>query len=199
MRFTIGNTRLGALLAAALLVGLAGTAWAQQGTIAGTVTDAASGAPISDARVTIVDTRLQSVTNSRGAYRITGVQPGTVPIEVRRIGYRTAVAQVTLDAGQENTSDFQLTVSVVMLDEVVITGTAGELQRRAQAATVSDINVAGLMEKAPIGNVQDVLQSRVPGVSVTSASGSSGTSNQIRVRGASSISLSNEPLLVYCR
>ncbi len=196
MRFTIGNPRLSVLLAAALLVGLASTGWAQQGTIAGTVTDAASGAPISDARVTIVDTRLQSVTNSRGAYRITGVQPGTVPIEVRRIGYRTAVSSVTLDAGQEITSDFRLTASVVMLDEVVVTSEVGEAQRRAQAGTVSSIDVAGLMQNAPITNVQDVLQSRLPGVSVTSASGSSGTSNQIRVRGASSISLSNEPLLV---
>lgn len=196
MRFTIGNTRVGALLAAALLVGLASTGWAQQGTIAGTVTDAASGAPIADARVTIVDTRLQSVTNSRGAYRITGVSPGTVPVEVRRIGYRTAVSSVTLDAGQESTSDFQLTVSVVMLEEVVVTGTAGDQQSRAQPATVTHIDVAGLMKDAPITNVQKVLQSRLPSVSVTSASGSSGTSNQIRVRGASSISLSNEPLLV---
>ncbi|HEY7684981.1 MAG TPA: SusC/RagA family TonB-linked outer membrane protein, partial [Gemmatimonadales bacterium] len=195
MRFTIGIPRL-SLLTAALLVGLASRGEAQLGTIAGTVTDAASGAPIADARVSIVDTRLQSVTNSRGAYRITGVLPGTIPLEVRRIGYRTAVASVTLEIGQEVTSDFQLTASVVMLEEVVVTGTAGELQRRAQAATVSDVNVAGLMEKAPITNVQDVLQSRLPSVSVTSASGSSGTSNQIRVRGASSISLNNEPLLV---
>ena len=195
MRFTIGSSRL-SLLAAALLVGLASRGEGQLGTIAGTVTDAASGAPITDARVSIVDTRLQSITNARGAFRLTGVQPGTVPVEVRRIGYRTAVSSVTLGVGQEVTTDFQLTASVVMLEEVVVTSEVGEQQRRAQAATVSSLDVASLTQVAPITNVQDVLQSRLPGVSVTSASGTSGTSNQIRVRGASSISLNNEPLLV---
>jgi TonB-dependent starch-binding outer membrane protein SusC len=179
----------------ALLVGLAGTVRAQQATIVGTVTDAASGAPVADARVSIVGTALRGVTNFRGAYRITGVPPGTVTVEVRGIGYKTTQAQATLGGGQEYASDFRLTTSVVTLEEVVVTGTAGEQQRRAQAATVSDINVAGLKEVAPITSVQDILRSRLPGVSVTSASGTSGTSNQIRVRGASSISLSNEPLL----
>ena len=158
MRFTIGNTRLGALLAAALLAVLPSAGRAQQGTIVGTVTDAASGAPIADARVTIVDTRLQSVTNSRGAYRITGVAPGTVPLEVRRIGYRTAVSSVTLEPGQESTSDFQLTVSVVMLEEVVVTGTAGDQQSRAQPATVTCEPAATLApcegaSSAPAGGV----------------------------------------------
>ena len=197
MRFTSGNIRHGALLAAVLLAFASSTGWAQQVAIAlGLVTDAASGAPIGDARVTIAGTRLQSVTDYRGAYRIVGVVAGTVTMEVRRIGYKTLTSQVTLLDGQETTTNFALTASVVRLEEVVVTGTAGEQQRRAQAATVSDINVAGLREVAPIANVQDILQSRLPGVSVTSASGSSGTSNQIRVRGASSISLSNEPLLV---
>jgi TonB-dependent starch-binding outer membrane protein SusC len=185
-----------AAAAVALLAGSAGTAWAQQdATLQGIVTDAASGAAIADARLKIVGTMLQAVTNFRGTYRMTGVQPGTVTVEVRRIGYKTTQSQVTLSAGEEATADFALTASVVMLEEVVITGTAGDQHRRAQAGTVSDINVAGLKDVLPVINVQDVLQSRLPGVSVTSASGSSGTSNQIRVRGASSISLSNEPLL----
>jgi TonB-linked SusC/RagA family outer membrane protein len=183
-----------ALAATVLLVG--GSAAAQTATVQGTVVDGASGAPIADARVAIVGTMLQAVTNLRGAYRITGVEPGSVVIQVRRIGYRTADVPVTLGAGQEYTGDFRLTASVVMLEEVVVTGTAGELARRAQAATVSNIDVSSLKDVAPITNVQDALQSRLPGVSVTSASGSSGTSNQIRVRGASSISLSNEPVLI---
>lgn len=195
MRFSIGSNKLSGLLAVALLCGTASTGWAQGATLEGTVTDAASGAPIADARVTIKDTRLQGSTNVRGFYRITGLTAGTVTLQVRRIGYRTLETTVTLSEGQQITSDHALTASVVLLEEVVVTGTAGEQQRRAQAATVSDINVSDLKEVAPISTISDVLQSRVPGVSVTSASGSSGTSNQIRVRGVSSISLSNEPLL----
>src|SRR6266545_63259 len=163
--------------------------------VRGTVTDVASGAPISDARIRIVGTNLQAATDARGTYRITGIRPGQVTIQVHLIGYRRAESQVTLSAGQEATSDFALAASVVTLEEVVVTGTAGDQQRRAQAGTVSNVDVAKLMEAAPVTTVAQALQSRVPGVSVTNAAGTSGTSNQIRLRGASSISLSNEPLL----
>src|SRR6266496_6203278 len=88
-----------------------------------------------------------------------------------------------------------ITASVVLLEEVVVTGTAGKQERRAQGAVVADVDVASIRQVAPINTATDALRARVPGVSVTSASGSSGTSNQIRIRGAASISLSNEPLL----
>jgi len=195
MRFTIGRTGLGAALALAMVVWAPPLAAQQRATIQGAVTDAASGAPIGDARVAIAGTTLQAVSNARGVYRITGVPAGTVTVQIRRIGYKTFETTVTLAEGQEFTGDYQLTGSVVLLEEVVVTGTAGAQQRRAQAATVSDIDAAGLTAVAPVSTVSDILRSRVPGVSVTSASGTSGTSNQIRVRGVSSISLSNEPLL----
>ncbi len=164
-------------------------------TVQGTVTDAATGAPIPEVRVSITGTALQAVTDVRGSYRIAGVRAGPATIQVRRIGYRTVELRVVLVVGQVYAGDAQLNTSVVALDEVVVTGTAGELKRRAQAATVSDINVADIMPVAPVTTVAQVLQARVPGVSVVGAAGSAGTSTQIRVRGASSVSLSNEPLL----
>jgi len=195
MRFTIGRMGLGPVLALGVLFWAPPLAAQERATIQGTVTDAASGAPIADARVAIVGTTLQAVSNARGAYRITGVPAGTLTVRIRRIGYKTFETTLTLAERQEFTGDYPLTASVVLLEEVVVTGTAGAQQRRAQAATVSDIDAAGLTAVAPVSTVADILQSRVPGVSVTSASGTSGTSNQIRVRGVSSISLSNEPLL----
>lgn len=182
------------LVAAAFLV--PGLVMSQQtATVQGTVTDAATGAPIADVRVSITGTALQAVTDLQGNYRIAVVRPGPVTIQVRRIGYRTVELRTTLTAGQVYTGSAELAMSVMALDEVVVTGTAGELKRRAQAATVSDIGVADLMPVAPVTTLSQVLQSRVAGVSVLSAAGTAGTSTQIRVRGASSISLSNEPLL----
>jgi TonB-linked SusC/RagA family outer membrane protein len=168
---------------------------AQTATVQGTVTDAVTGAPIPETRVSVTGTALQAVTDVQGAYRITGVRAGPATLQVRRIGYRTVELRVVLVAGQTYAGDAQLQTSVVSLDEVVVTGTAGELKRRAQAATVSDIGVADIVPVAPVATVAQVLQSRVPGVSVVGAAGSAGTSSQIRVRGASSISLNNEPLL----
>jgi TonB-linked SusC/RagA family outer membrane protein len=194
MRFARAELRR-ALLCAGLLSGYAGIAAAQEAVIQGTVTDVASGAVVPDARVTIDGTNLQSVTNISGQYRIAAVPVGTHTLSVRRIGFRSMSREVTVASGEAQTVDFGLTASVVLLEEVVVTGTAGEQRRRAQAATVSEINAADIKQVAPVADVSELLQSRTPGVSVTGASGSSGSSTQIRVRGASSISLSNEPLL----
>lgn len=195
-RASIWGKILPLALVAAALVGLPGTAASQAtATVTGTVTDIGSGAPVVDARVQIAGTLLSSVTDIRGQFRITGVRPGPVTVQVRRVGYRAQDLEVTLAPGQNYEATFRLTTSVVQLAEVVTTGTVGEQTRRAQAATVADIGVSDIAQVSPVGNVNQVLQSRVPGVSVVGASGTSGTSSQIRVRGAASISLSNEPLI----
>ncbi len=195
MRLTIGRATFCAVWALGALLVAPPLAAQQTATVQGTVTDGASGAPIADARIVIVGTTFQGVTNVLGNYRIAGIPAGAVTIQVRRIGFKTLSAPVTLAEGQEFTGNYALTASVVQLEEIVVTGTAGQQERKAQAATVSDVDVASLRQVAPTQTVANVLQSRVPGVSVTAASGSSGASSQIRVRGASSISLSNEPLL----
>jgi TonB-linked SusC/RagA family outer membrane protein len=166
-----------------------------QATVIGQVTDAGSGAAVADARLQIAGTTLSAVTDIRGNYRITGVTPGAIVIEARRVGYRALDLAATVTAGQTFTGNFRLVTSVVVLSEIVTTGTVGEQTRRAQAATVADIGVSDIAQVSPVSNINQVLQSRVPGVSVVGASGTSGTTSQIRVRGASSISLSNEPLI----
>ena len=196
MRLNTIRTGFGAMLALATFLLAAPRCLAAQGAnVEGTITDAASRAPIADAQITVEGTRLQGVTNARGYYRISNIPAGTVTLQVRRIGYKTLSTAVTLAEGQNFTGDYAITASVVMLEEVVVTGTAGKQERRAQGALVEDLSISDLSAKMPLGSATDALQSRVPGVSVTSASGSSGTSNQIRIRGAASISLSNEPLL----
>ena len=196
MRLNILRTGFGALLALATFLAPQRSLAAQgSANVEGTITDAASLAPLADAQVTVEGTRLQGVTNARGYYRINGIPAGTITVQVRRIGYKTLSTALTLADGQNFTGNYALTASVVMLEEVVVTGTAGKQERRAQGALVEDLNVSDLGKQMPLNSTTDALQSRVPGVSVTSASGSSGTSNQIRIRGAASISLSNEPLL----
>lgn len=195
MRLNRIRTGFGAVVALAMLLVVPRSLEAQGASVEGTITDAASGAPIADAQVTVEGTRLQGVTNARGYYRIGNIPAGTITLQVRRIGYKTLSTAVTLAEGQNFTGDYAVTASVVLLEEVVVTGTAGKQERRAQGAVVADVNVADLNAVAPLNVATDALRSRVPGVSVTGASGSSGTSNQIRIRGAASISLSNEPLL----
>src|SRR5688500_13861586 len=152
------------------------------GSISGRVTDAASGRPVSSAQVQVVGTALQGVTDLRGQYRIANVPAGSVKIQARRVGYRAVEREFTISAGVESTQDLTLTTSMVTLEEVVVTGTAGDQAKRAQGAQVAQISVSDVMQTAPIRTFEQVLQSRTPGVSVTLASGTSGAFSSIRIR-----------------
>jgi len=183
-------------LGAALLVALpARAAQAQNGQIAGKVTDAASRLPIADARVVVTGAGLEAQSGTDGSYRITGVRPGAARVSVFRLGYKAFVDTVTVTAGQTTTLDIRMTTSVINLSQVVVTGTAGNQERKAQAAVVATVSAADIIKNAPVNSVANLLQSRVPGVALTSASGTAGTATAIRIRGASSINLSNQPLL----
>jgi TonB-linked SusC/RagA family outer membrane protein len=196
MQRTFRSILVGAAAAVMALVAITpAIAQAQNATLVGKVTDAATSAPISGASVLIGGTTLVSVTNDAGEYSIANVRPGLVTVSVQRIGYQAKGDTVRLAPGARVTKDFTLSATVSRLSEVVVTGVTGDTRRAAQAAVVATISASDVVRNAPISNVNELLQSRLPGVSVNAASGSVGTSRQIRIRGASSISLSNQPLI----
>jgi outer membrane receptor for ferrienterochelin and colicin len=88
-----------------------------------------------------------------------------------------------------------MTSQAVSLEQVVVTGTAGNQERRAQAAVVASIDAGDVVKEAPVTTVTQLLSSRVPGVVVTDGTGNTGTATRILIRGAASISLSNQPLV----
>jgi outer membrane receptor protein involved in Fe transport len=84
------------------------------GVLAGTVTDAATGAALSGANVSIVGTELATVTDARGRYVITNVLPGTIRLKVSLIGYTDAeVTDVAVTQGQPTSLDVALQPTVV--------------------------------------------------------------------------------------
>lgn len=178
-----------------LLAVLADPLRAQQATISGRVTDATNGAPLADARIRVVGTALETVSNERGEYRIASARPGRAQLNVLRIGYRLATDTVQVPTTGNVTKDFAMSPSLTTLTDVVVTGTVGNQERRAQAATVSSISASDIKAAAPITNVNEILQSRVAGVSVNASSGQAGSSRSIRIRGPASISLANRPIV----
>jgi TonB-dependent SusC/RagA subfamily outer membrane receptor len=184
---------------ARLLLGLLllpATSWAQGvGTIRGRVTDAVSGAPVAAAQISLVTTRLGGLTDNEGRYVLRGVPSGNVTVRVVRIGYQPATTQVQVAAGGDVTADVKLTVAAKTLDAVVTTAT-GEQSRKSFGNVVATVRADSLIEKAAATNVNEMLQGRVAGVQIVQGSGQTGTSSSIRIRGTSSLSLSNEPLIV---
>ncbi len=178
-----------------LFLALAGPVQAQEGRITGRVTAAGTSLPLAGVQVHLPGTGRGTLTNASGSFVIINVPVGEVTIRAERIGYHTEERTVTVVLDETAVLDFELTVSAIGLDEIVVTGTAGQSLRRSQPAQVSVVDAAETIELAPINSVSEVLQSRIPGVSVTHGSGVTGSSQKIRIRGSSSISLSNEPLI----
>ena len=180
----------------ALLAG-AGVVQAQRDTsiVTGRITSE-GGVPIPSAIVTIRSLRLSSATNDAGTYRLTVVGLGTraETLHVTRLGYRPKDVVFSLGQGTV-TVNVEMQATAVALDQIVVTGTAGNQEVKAQSAVVATIDATDLMAKAPVLNVNELLYARTPGVSLTVASGASGANTRIDIRGQSSISLSNQPLV----
>lgn len=171
-------------------------AFAQQsGTITGRVTEGGTGRPVADAQVVVVGTTRGARTDAEGRYRITDVPAGTAQVRALRIGYSSAAQPVTVAPGESNTADFALSTAAVSLDRVLVTATGGEQRRVEVGNVVSSINVEEV-QKAAVPNGASLLQGRAPGVTVIQNGGTTGTSARVRIRGANSINLSNEPLLI---
>ena len=170
-------------------------AQAASGVITGKVTDGGTGQPLREVRVIVVGTAITVFTNAAGEYRITSAPVGLANVTVYKIGYQAANDTTRVMAGGTSTKDFTMAVSRVQLSDVVVTGTAGNQERRAQAAVVTSVDVSEIAKGSPAQNFSQLLQSRVPSVSVSSASGTAGTSRRINIRGAASVNLSNQPLI----
>lgn len=160
---------------------------AQTGSVVGRVIDAQTGRPVATAQVAVSGTSLGALVDNEGRFRIDNVPVGSREVRAIRIGYQTATAVVTVQAGAPVTVELRMAESAIALDEIVVTGTAGDTRRKAIGNAVSSVSAAEMLEKAPAVNVTEVLQAKTPGLTLMPGSGTSGTGSNFRLRGASSI------------
>ncbi len=173
-----------------------GLAAQQQGaTLTGRVLDAGSQAPIPSAQIQIVGTNRGGVTGDDGRFRITNLKPGTYQLRALRIGFQAGSQTVTLTTGSPVVADFALREAVVSLDEVVTTATGATTRKREQGSVVGTVT-PNPEELASASTPSQLLTGKVAGVDVSTSGGTIGSGSTIRIRGASSLSLSNEPIVI---
>lgn len=164
----------------------------QRGPVGGTVVAEGTLRPLSGAQVMVAGTEIGTLTDEQGRFRIEDVSGPEVTLRVRLIGYRTT--ERTVSVGETDVR-VQLSESAIALEEIVVTGTPGATQRRAIGNAVGTINAAQRVEQGSPPDFQSLLGGRVPGVNVQFGSGNVGTGGVVRVRGLSSLSLDNEPII----
>src|SRR5512134_1015070 len=104
---SIGVLRAAAI-AAVLAVSLtAGPAAAQNGTIAGTVTDN-TGAVVANAEVRVEGTQLHATSDDRGRYELRNVPAGTHTLRVLLLGHKGTTQVVTVSAGASTEVNFTI-------------------------------------------------------------------------------------------
>lgn len=141
---------------ALLTVALPGLAFAQDGKLSGTITDAETGDPIPGATVVLVGTQQGAATNSEGQYVIIGIDPGTYDVRTSFVGYTTQVVEGLLVTSDRTTSlDFELTTEMIQGEEVIV---EAEQVVVDQNQTTSRSLVTGEeIARLPVTDLQDVV------------------------------------------
>ena len=171
-------------LTAVVALLLAGPAAFAQGVSKGKVLDA-QGEPIIGASVVVPGTTTGVITDIDGNFEIR-VAPGTT-LEVSCIGYTTV--RVAAAANMNVT----LQEDAEMLEETVVIG-YGTVKVRDLTGSVAAVGEKDLAQ--PVANVGEALQGKMAGVVVSLNDGTPGAEPQIRVRGAKSITQTNNPLYI---
>lgn len=130
-----------------------------------------------------------TVTNIDGNFSI-AVSADAKSLVLTFVGYQAK--EVVLN-GQSNI-DVIMDEDVLGLDEVIVVG-YGEMKKSDLTGSVSTVKVEKL-SSIPANSIEGVLQGRVTGMQVVNSSQEPGAGSTIRIRGASSFSGANDPLVV---
>ena len=159
--------------------------WAQT-TVTGKITDQ-NGAPVPGATITIKNTALSTVSDANGNFSISA--PANATFVISYVGYQNV--EVTATGGVVNVA---LQPGDNAMTEIVVVGYGTKIKKdlTGNIASVKGSDVAN----TPVPNFNQALQGRAAGVFVEANNGKVGEGVKVRIRGAGSISASNDPLYV---
>jgi iron complex outermembrane receptor protein len=160
-------------------------------TVRGQVVDDATKQPIAGAQVSVAGRA--ALSGNDGRYVITGIRAGSDTVRARRIGYAPATQAVTILGNATVIADFSLAAQAVGLAEMVVTGygtqSAGDITGAVSQISVEDFNLGA------IATPQLLIQDKVAGVQIL-GNNQPGGGLSIRIRGATSVNASSDPLYV---
>nr|GEZ46035.1 hypothetical protein [Tanacetum cinerariifolium] len=158
--------------------------------VSGRVTDQKTGEGLPGVTILLKGTTTGVSTSADGRFSLNVPESGGMLV-ISSVGMTTQEVEV----GNRTTLDLVLSANNKELNEVVVTGYGQQQERREITGSVATVTSAQYKDQ-PIIGVDQALQGRAAGVQVLQNSGTPGSGVSVRVRGAASISASNEPLYV---
>lgn len=163
-----------------------------QSELTGHIVDANTNEPLIGASVTVKGNKQEGVvTDVDGNFTLSTKENAPLKLKIEYIGYRPIDIEV-YDA--EEPIEVQLKENSKFLNEVVVIG-YGTQKRENVASSISSINNNSFKD-VPVTSLDQVLQGRASGVSLTTPSGNVGQAPIVRVRGVASITSGTQPLYI---
>ena len=137
---------------------------AQAGTLSGKVTNAATGAPVSDAEVRATGAKsYNAMTGADGTYRIVGVADGSYTVMVRRIGFES---KTIANARPGSVYNVTLAARVIELNQTVVTASRSRPEKALDAPAQISVITSERIEERPAVTIADHLRA-TPGIDIS--------------------------------
>lgn len=172
-----------------LLVLISQVSLAQNKVVTGKVTDARDGTPLQGATVSAKGNRSGTQTDAKGVFSLT-VDNSVSAIVISSVGFNAQ--EISLDG--KTSVEVAMAINNTSLGEVVVIG-YGTARRKDLTGSVSTVSTKDF-NKGPLTSPEQLINGKVAGVQITAPSGAPGSGGRIRVRGTSSLSGSNDPLII---
>jgi iron complex outermembrane receptor protein len=157
-------------------------------TVTGTVTDADDGTTLPGVNIQAKNTEIGTITDVDGNYSIT--VPENAVLLFSYIGY----AAQEIEVGNRTVINVALKLQTELLEEIVVIG-YGQVRKEDATGAISTVSAKDF-NQGSITSPQELITGKVAGVSIISDGGAPGSNSTIRIRGGSSLTASNDPLIV---
>ena len=185
---TLRMLRHSAIMLAVFALGIS-TAMAQTRTVSGKITASADGSGIPGVNVQLKGTTKGTSSNAAGSYSIEVSGPNAV-LSFTFVGFEPQEVKV----GTRNLIDVSMASSSQELNEVVVTALGIKREEKSLGYSVGKVDGKNL-NRVITENVLNGLSGKLAGVSIN-ATGTTGSSVSMIIRGAKSLSNDNQPLFV---
>lgn len=183
------NQWISVVICTAMLIFISvGSTVAQQRRITGKVSDKNDGSPIPGVTIKVKGSSLGTSSNTNGEYSLQVAEGASLIFSY--VGYH----ELSLQVNAQNVLNAALVPTDQKLEEIVVIG-YGTTTKKDATGAVATLSAAQIRD-IPVSSIDQKLKGQIPGVQISSTTGTPGGGTSIKIRGSGSIGAGDNPLFV---